>query len=39
VVITPGTGFGPGGEGFVRMTLTVAEARLQEAIERMGKVV
>jgi LL-diaminopimelate aminotransferase len=39
VVITPGTGFGPGGEGYVRMTLTVPEARLEEAIERMAKVV
>jgi LL-diaminopimelate aminotransferase len=39
VVITPGTGFGPGGEGYVRMTLTVPEARLEEAIIRMGKVI
>ncbi|RMF84244.1 MAG: LL-diaminopimelate aminotransferase [Nitrospirae bacterium] len=39
VVITPGTGFGRGGEGYVRMTLTVPEERLEEAIERMGKVV
>jgi len=39
VVITPGPGFGPGGEGYVRMTLTVDDARLEEAIERMGKVV
>lgn len=38
VVITPGTGFGPGGEGYVRMTLTVPSARLEEAIERIGKV-
>jgi len=38
VVITPGTGFGAGGEGYVRMTLTVDEARLEEAIERIGKV-
>jgi len=38
VVITPGTGFGSGGEGYVRMTLTVPEARLEEAIERIGKV-
>ena len=39
VVITPGTGFGPGGDGYVRMTLTVPEARLEEAIIRMGKVI
>ena len=38
VVITPGTGFGSGGEGYVRMTLTVPSARLEEAIERIGKV-
>jgi len=35
VVITPGSGFGKGGEGFVRFSLTVASERLKEAVERI----
>jgi LL-diaminopimelate aminotransferase len=35
VVITPGSGFGKGGEGFVRFSLTVASDRLQEAVARI----
>ncbi len=35
VVITPGSGFGKGGEGFVRFSLTVANERLREAVERI----
>jgi LL-diaminopimelate aminotransferase len=35
VVITPGSGFGKGGEGFVRFSLTVAGDRLKEAAERI----
>ncbi len=35
IVITPGNGFGPEGEGYVRMALTVGEDRLKEAIERL----
>ncbi len=35
VVVTPGSGFGKGGEGFVRFSLTVASDRLQEAVERI----
>lgn len=38
IVITPGVGFGPGGEGFIRMTLTVPKARLMEAAQRLRKV-
>jgi len=38
VVITPGVGFGPSGEGYVRMALTVGEGRLKEAVERIKKV-
>ena len=37
IVTTPGNGFGAAGEGFVRFALTVDEARLTEAVERMGK--
>lgn len=35
VVITPGSGFGKGGEGFVRFSLTVPSERLQEAVGRI----
>lgn len=35
VVVTPGVGFGPSGEGFYRIALTVAEARLAEAMKRL----
>lgn len=35
VVITPGTGFGEHGEGYVRLSLTVPDARLKEAVERI----
>src|SRR5205823_1362780 len=38
VVCTPGVGFGPSGEGWVRFALTVEEKRLREAIERIAKV-
>lgn len=35
VVITPGSGFGKSGEGYVRFSLTVASERLNEAVERI----
>ena len=35
VVVTPGSGFGPSGEGYVRFTLCTFEARLKEAGERL----
>jgi LL-diaminopimelate aminotransferase len=35
VVITPGSGFGKGGEGYVRFSLTVPSERLREAVERI----
>ncbi|MDP3703783.1 MAG: aminotransferase class I/II-fold pyridoxal phosphate-dependent enzyme, partial [Candidatus Omnitrophota bacterium] len=38
VVITPGVGFGPSGEGYIRMSLTVPTERLQEAVNRLSKV-
>jgi len=37
VVITPGTGYGAGGEGYFRLSLTVPTARLQEALERIRR--
>lgn len=38
VIITPGNGYGEGGEGYFRATLTVEEERMKEAIARMKKV-
>ena len=35
IVTTPGVGFGPNGEGYIRMTLTVSEERLKEAVNRI----
>ncbi len=37
VVVTPGNGFGAAGEGYFRISLTVPEARLNEAGERIVK--
>jgi LL-diaminopimelate aminotransferase len=39
VVISPGAAYGPSGEGFVRMSLTVSDERLNEAAERIAKLV
>ena len=39
VVISPGAAYGPSGEGFVRMSLTVDDARLNEAAERIAKLI
>ena len=38
VVTLAGADFGPGGEGFFRVALTVATPRLVEAAERLGRV-
>ena len=38
VVVLPGSGFGPAGEGFFRIALTVGAARIEEAAGRLGKV-
>ncbi|MCL4425966.1 MAG: LL-diaminopimelate aminotransferase [Firmicutes bacterium] len=35
VIVVPGTGYGEKGEGFVRIALTVPEARLREAVDRI----
>ena len=37
VIITPGTGFGEYGEGFVRFALTQPVERIKEALERIKK--
>jgi len=35
VVVTPGAAYGPSGEGFVRLSLTVPDERLEEAVRRI----
>ncbi len=35
VVVSPGGSYGPNGEGFFRISLTVDDARLSEAVERL----
>jgi LL-diaminopimelate aminotransferase len=36
VVVSPGPSFGPSGEGYVRISLTVADERLDEAARRIA---
>ena len=36
VMCTPGNGFGPSGEGYVRFALTVDQPRLEEAVQRLS---
>lgn len=38
IVVTPGSGFGGGGEGYVRMALTVPKDRINEAVARLQKI-
>ena len=38
IVTTPGNGFGDPGEGYFRISLTVPEERLEEAVARLKKV-
>jgi len=35
VVVSPGVAYGPNGEGFFRISLTLADERLAEAVERL----
>jgi LL-diaminopimelate aminotransferase len=35
VVVSPGGAYGPNGEGFFRISLTIADERLAEAVERL----
>ena len=38
LVVAPGTGYGPSGECFVRFSVTLADDRLEEGVERLRKV-
>jgi LL-diaminopimelate aminotransferase len=35
VIVSPGPGYGPSGEGFVRLSLTVSDEELEEAVRRI----
>ncbi|HXG36930.1 MAG TPA: LL-diaminopimelate aminotransferase [Dehalococcoidia bacterium] len=35
VVVTPGAGYGPSGEGYIRLSLTTPDDRLEEGVERI----
>jgi LL-diaminopimelate aminotransferase len=35
VVVSPGGAYGPNGEGFFRISLTIDDERLAEAVERL----
>lgn len=37
VVVTPGIGYGPSGEGFIRIALTTPDDRIDEAMRRLEK--
>ncbi|MDZ4820474.1 MAG: LL-diaminopimelate aminotransferase [Planctomycetota bacterium] len=37
IVVPPGNAYGPGGEGYFRISLCVSKERLQEAFDRMAK--
>ena len=37
IVVTPGNGFGPNGEGYFRMSLTIADERIKEAVARIKR--
>jgi LL-diaminopimelate aminotransferase len=35
IVVTPGNGYGLGGEGYIRLSLTLPDDRIEEAVRRM----
>ena len=37
VAVSPGSGFGPAGEGFLRMALVENEARLRQAVRQIQR--
>ena len=39
VVVTPGNGYGPEGEGYIRISLTTPDDRLLEAVDRIKQLV
>ncbi len=39
VILAPGTGFGPVGEGYVRISLTASTSQLTDAAQRIGRLI
>jgi LL-diaminopimelate aminotransferase len=37
ILVVPGNGYGPSGEGYIRMAITIPKERITLAIERMRK--
>jgi LL-diaminopimelate aminotransferase len=37
VVVTPGASYGDAGEGYIRISLTVPDDRLEEALSRLSR--
>ena len=37
VVVTPGNGYGPGGEGYIRLSLTIPDDQIDEGLRRLTK--
>ncbi len=37
VVVTPGTGFGKNGEGYVRLSITIPDAGLVKGLSRLAE--
>ena len=37
VVVAPGTGYGPSGEGYISLSITIPDSRLEEGCERVRK--
>lgn len=38
VIVTPGSGYGPDGEGYIRISLTTPDERLSEAVKRIKSI-
>ncbi|MDO8532106.1 MAG: LL-diaminopimelate aminotransferase [Dehalococcoidia bacterium] len=36
VVVTPGIGYGPSGEGYIRLSMTLSDDKLEEGVRRMS---
>ena len=36
IVVTPGSGYGPHGEGYIRLSLTIADEDLERGLERLA---
>lgn len=37
VVVTPGNGYGPGGEGYIRLSLTITDDQIDEGLRRLSQ--